>query len=277
MVEKEAIKQYGLESYPNGNAWKSIRVVRRNQDLGSLWDIRQAYHMSKREGGLKDSLEGAKGGRRRTTRAQQDAGYEWIFPFTTVVQQIAKSDDFIQPLQTIPVNPELQAALGDIAGQDCSIFRVDHRVLTPDSIPAPSRPRDSDKFDEDSPNRYKSSKHVERNKQWLLEAAEKGPETFHEYFTRKLDSKTAGHMAMLMLGKLGCAGLTRVQITLFSTRVSWGRTGVDILLMSQDILQLNKNLNLKNFSASNLNIGDMRISMSLHIEWIPLALHHSLT
>lgn len=29
---------------PNGNAWKEIRCFRRNQDLGSLWEIREIYH-----------------------------------------------------------------------------------------------------------------------------------------------------------------------------------------------------------------------------------------
>ncbi|KFX86938.1 hypothetical protein V490_08701 [Pseudogymnoascus sp. VKM F-3557] len=31
---------------PNGNSWKTIRVLRNNQDLGTLWDIRQALHIS---------------------------------------------------------------------------------------------------------------------------------------------------------------------------------------------------------------------------------------
>ncbi|OAF63433.1 hypothetical protein VC83_00329 [Pseudogymnoascus destructans] len=31
---------------PNGNSWKTIRVLRNNQDLGTLWDIRQALHFS---------------------------------------------------------------------------------------------------------------------------------------------------------------------------------------------------------------------------------------
>ena len=35
---------------PNGNAWKSFRVRRDNQDLGTLWDIRQAYSFRENEG-----------------------------------------------------------------------------------------------------------------------------------------------------------------------------------------------------------------------------------
>ncbi|OBT58473.1 hypothetical protein VE04_01514 [Pseudogymnoascus sp. 24MN13] len=31
---------------PNGNSWKTVRVLRNNQDLGTLWDIRQALHFS---------------------------------------------------------------------------------------------------------------------------------------------------------------------------------------------------------------------------------------
>ncbi|OBT88485.1 hypothetical protein VE02_03485 [Pseudogymnoascus sp. 03VT05] len=34
---------------PNGNSWKTVRVLRNNQDLGTLWDIRQALHFSLQE------------------------------------------------------------------------------------------------------------------------------------------------------------------------------------------------------------------------------------
>jgi hypothetical protein len=42
-VENRALEEYGILNAPNANAWKTIRVMRDNQDLGSLWDIRQAY------------------------------------------------------------------------------------------------------------------------------------------------------------------------------------------------------------------------------------------
>ncbi|OBT67260.1 hypothetical protein VE03_02651 [Pseudogymnoascus sp. 23342-1-I1] len=31
---------------PNGNSWKTVRILRNNQDVGTLWDIRQALHIS---------------------------------------------------------------------------------------------------------------------------------------------------------------------------------------------------------------------------------------
>lgn len=45
-VEKQACKLHGNLTPPNGNAWKTIRVIRNNQDLGTLYDIRQALHFS---------------------------------------------------------------------------------------------------------------------------------------------------------------------------------------------------------------------------------------
>jgi len=42
-VENRALEEYGILNAPNANAWKTIRVMRDNQDLGSLWDIRQAF------------------------------------------------------------------------------------------------------------------------------------------------------------------------------------------------------------------------------------------
>lgn len=34
---------------PNGNAWKVIRLIRKNQDLGTVWDVRQAVHFQDAE------------------------------------------------------------------------------------------------------------------------------------------------------------------------------------------------------------------------------------
>ena len=42
-VENRALEEFGILNAPNANAWKTIRVIRDNQDLGSLWDIRQAF------------------------------------------------------------------------------------------------------------------------------------------------------------------------------------------------------------------------------------------
>lgn len=36
---------------PNGNAWKVIRLIRKNQDLGTVWDVRQAVHFQDAEKG----------------------------------------------------------------------------------------------------------------------------------------------------------------------------------------------------------------------------------
>ncbi len=46
-VENKALEEYGITNAPNANAWKTIRVMRDNQDLGSLWDIRQAFSFRK--------------------------------------------------------------------------------------------------------------------------------------------------------------------------------------------------------------------------------------
>lgn len=43
---------------PNGNSWKVIRLERRNQDLGTLWDIRQAVHFAQAEAEPQDKKKG---------------------------------------------------------------------------------------------------------------------------------------------------------------------------------------------------------------------------
>lgn len=34
-----------IKNPPNGNAWKEIRCYRNNQDMGSLWEVRQAWYV----------------------------------------------------------------------------------------------------------------------------------------------------------------------------------------------------------------------------------------
>ena len=45
---------------PNGNAWKVIRLMRKNPDLGTVWDVRQAVHFSDAEKGLPAGKNGKK-------------------------------------------------------------------------------------------------------------------------------------------------------------------------------------------------------------------------
>ena len=34
-----------IKEIPNGNAWKEFRSYRNNQDMGSLWEVRQAWFL----------------------------------------------------------------------------------------------------------------------------------------------------------------------------------------------------------------------------------------
>lgn len=38
-----------VKNPPNGNAWKEIRCYRNNQDMGSLWEVRQAWYVKYRQ------------------------------------------------------------------------------------------------------------------------------------------------------------------------------------------------------------------------------------
>jgi hypothetical protein len=53
---------------PNGNSWKVIRVVRNNQDLGTIWDIRQAlaFRIEEQEAQQKAQAEANGTGGKRT-------------------------------------------------------------------------------------------------------------------------------------------------------------------------------------------------------------------
>ena len=50
-IGTKAIKIHGewVERIPNGNAWKNIRLIRHNQDLGTIWDVRQSMHFAEAE------------------------------------------------------------------------------------------------------------------------------------------------------------------------------------------------------------------------------------
>lgn len=45
-LENKMIEVDGrIKHIPNGNAWKEFRSYRNNQDMGSLWEVRQAWYM----------------------------------------------------------------------------------------------------------------------------------------------------------------------------------------------------------------------------------------
>lgn len=37
-----------IKHIPNGNAWKEFRCYRNNQDMGSLWEVRQAWYVKRK-------------------------------------------------------------------------------------------------------------------------------------------------------------------------------------------------------------------------------------
>lgn len=39
-----------IKSPPNGNSWKEFRCYRNNQDMGSLWEVRQAWYIKNQQG-----------------------------------------------------------------------------------------------------------------------------------------------------------------------------------------------------------------------------------
>lgn len=48
-LENKLIKLDGrVEDIPNGNAWKEFRCYRNNQDMGSLWEVRQAWYVKQK-------------------------------------------------------------------------------------------------------------------------------------------------------------------------------------------------------------------------------------
>ena len=45
-LEKKILQVDGrIENPPNGNAWKVIRCKRDNQDMGSLWEMREEFYV----------------------------------------------------------------------------------------------------------------------------------------------------------------------------------------------------------------------------------------
>lgn len=123
----------------NGNAWKTFRVLRKNQDLGTLWDIRQAYHFSEKEGIFKAAMSGERFGTRRTSKTHLDLGLTWANPFVIVFQQVQWTNGTRQvPPSLIPIPVDFEAALDQVALPGCKIFRIDYRVLTMHGLMVPT-------------------------------------------------------------------------------------------------------------------------------------------
>jgi hypothetical protein len=162
---------------PHGNAWKSIRVLRNNQDLGTLWDIRQAYHFRDREGEYKSALNGTPYRTHRAAAGQARRGLVWANPFTVVFQQLRLANNSLQPPATLHISPEFRVALNKIASPGATIFRVDYRVMVKDGLPVPSQPGTED------------SRHDGVDKAWVDKMLQVGPAVFPTAFTRSLASE----------------------------------------------------------------------------------------
>lgn len=162
---------------PHGNAWKSIRVLRNNQDLGTLWDIRQAYHFRDREGEYKSAMNGTPYRSHRAAAGQAQQGLVWANPFTVVFQQLKLANNSQQPPATLNISPEFRVALNKIALPGATLFRVDYRVMVKDGLPVPSQPGTEDLG------------HDRVDKAWVEKILEVGPAVFPTAFTRSIASE----------------------------------------------------------------------------------------
>ena len=162
---------------PHGNAWKSIRVLRDNQDLGTLWDIRQAYHFRDREGEYKSAVNGTPYRRHRAAAGQAQQGLLWVNPFTIVFQQLRLANNSQQPPATLNISPEFRVALNKIALPGTTLFRVDYRVMIKDGLPIPSQPGTEDLG------------HDRVDNLWVDKMLQVGPAVFPTAFTRSIASE----------------------------------------------------------------------------------------
>jgi hypothetical protein len=125
---------------PNGNSWKTIRVLRSNQDLGTLWDIRQALHFSKLEGDYISYIFGTISGRsRQLTKNQAGSikGYKWLNPYNFLVCLI-KISDIASQVDILPMQPDFATEIAKMSlPNGYMIVKCDPRVLSPDGILLP--------------------------------------------------------------------------------------------------------------------------------------------
>ena len=121
--------------------WKSVRARRGDEELGSLWDIRQAYHFALREGDYKTFLEGTPPRhRRRLLKLHKKMGFMWLDDVPALFKKVALSDVSLQPLATVmPLSAALSAELERVVQPGFRLLRIDGRVLNEDGIPMPER------------------------------------------------------------------------------------------------------------------------------------------
>ncbi|KAI9736851.1 MAG: hypothetical protein M1818_005902 [Claussenomyces sp. TS43310] len=141
LLIKAMIRSHGQgDLSTTGNGWKSVRVFRDQQDLGNLWDIRQAFSFARCEGDYRASLTGYSIRSRRASDELRKAGYCWINQIYLVKKTLLSDIEHIPQSNLVPVTPELGAALTSLAPSGYTFVLCDMRIVkeggyfTPDGV-----------------------------------------------------------------------------------------------------------------------------------------------
>lgn len=118
--------------------WKKIAIIRNGKDLGTLWDIRNAYNFLQNERDFESQLEFTQIRQRRISEGQRKEGYQIVGKSTGLYRKIRKDDyNLYNKELLIDLGEELNNLMSTLAEPDHMIVMVDIRMLIPDGITGP--------------------------------------------------------------------------------------------------------------------------------------------
>jgi hypothetical protein len=118
-------------------SWKRARLIRAGEDLGSLWDLRQAFHFYQNEADFTSQLEFGTNRTRRLSQAQTASGFAMVcssglYRKVKTVEYHLFNDELI-----IDLGLPLNNTLSDLADPGYTIVMYDMRTAHIDGIMPP--------------------------------------------------------------------------------------------------------------------------------------------
>lgn len=119
-------------------SWKKITVIRNGENLGTLWDIRNAYNFLQNELDFEGQLNFTQIRQRRISEVERKEGYEIVGKATGLYRKIRKDDYILYNHELlIDLGDELNGHMSALAEPEHMIVMVDMRMLISDGITGP--------------------------------------------------------------------------------------------------------------------------------------------
>ncbi|RDL35250.1 uncharacterized protein BP5553_07181 [Venustampulla echinocandica] len=122
---------------PLSNNWRLFQLIRQGNDIGNLFDFRQAWQFALHEYQYQQQLLFKPNRRRRLNNTHLNEGFQLI-DMVALYRKI-REGDLVQLHEDliIDLGPELNRSLAEIAEPGYQIIMMDLRIMNSDGIPSP--------------------------------------------------------------------------------------------------------------------------------------------